>query len=568
MQQTIKNTTANLLASLPQEHVYYTPSDFKKAGFPEYLIHRIQLEVDRNLADSVSLPDSEWIDMKAENVLDSWEQFLSAIKAESRVPASYAQSVIESAVEDVIDQLTQPRNYILDTLIGEKSATLYQIQSRKDWVVCYPILAEALIRYMQRKELESISREKALQVISHVDEKIAENYTPLKWAQHLDPLFSLLNNDVPSALFVRFFNDREMTDFAKWVDKGPDFLSRTSFIERISTVGMLPEQDVDDFEVDSGSVSAESTESTNDTTAEFPPEASMHEEHPVEADDTTSEENFDEGMELGELNSIESPPFDTNDATDTSSNEELPNEVTLDEVLEEEAVSDQPLFAQFLSNEDETGSDNENTHFEAFSSFEPETESESEPQADFVPELDSESETESETELDSEPENEPEDFEPKVLESESPNAEPKELSIAESFNMGQSEPSISDRLSDTFEEAGPVEDVQEEEIDEPEDTPPIIDASSDDEHVIYLTDRAKRLLDLLEPNFEAFVVEIFLNDELDFYKHLENIVAYDQWRSAGRYITRDIFDRNRIDLYSENAVMFTDAVQEFFDQNA
>ncbi|HAC15658.1 MAG TPA: hypothetical protein DCE78_06910, partial [Bacteroidetes bacterium] len=109
-------------------------------------------------------------------------------------------------------------------------------------------------------------------------------------------------------------------------------------------------------------------------------------------------------------------------------------------------------------------------------------------------------------------------------------------------SQGQSAPAITDSQTEE-----PVED--------------------DDSHVIYLTERAKQLLAILEPNLEEFIIEVFLNDELEFYKHLENITAYTEWRMAGRYITRDVFDKNRIDLYSEPAVMFTDAVQEFFDQN-
>lgn len=545
MQQTIKNTTTELLASLPEEHVYFTPSDFRNAGFPEYLIQRILLEVDRNLAESIQLPDTEWVDMQAENVREAWDQFLSAIKAESRVPASYAHSVIESSVEDIVDQLTQPRSYLLDTLIGEKNATLYQIQSRKYWVVTNTILAEALIRYMQRKELDAISREKAHQVISHVDDKLTEGFTSLKWAQHLDPVFSLLNNEVPSALFVRFFNDRDLQDFAKWIDRGPEFLSRTTFIERISTVGMLP--DVENEEIESKSTSLSETQSqTSSSIADLYQDSQKSNVEPEES-------NLEESREADAQVQEEAPPFDLDEHEDSSREDELlenlaPDSVSLDEVLAEESESDEPLFAQFLNDEAEVEAENEDDEQNPF------TLTDSEPESD-IPVENEEYSTDSELE-DPVPDTDDEEV-------------PKVLSIAESFGIATEEPSISDRLSALSEDEADSEPVfDEEEIDEPEDTPPIIDASSDDEHVIYLTDRAKKLLDLLEPNFETFVVEIFLNDELDFYKHLENIAAYDQWRSAGRYITRDIFDRNRIDLYSEPAVMFTDAVQEFFDQNA
>lgn len=552
MQQTIKNTTTALLASLPQEHVFYTLSDFRNAGFPDYLINRILLEVDRNLTESFQLPESEWVDMHAENVREAWDHLLSAMKAESRVPASFAQSVIESAVEDVIDQLTQPRSYILDTLIGEKNATLNQIQSRKNWVVTNSILADALIRYMQRKELESISREKAHLVISHVDDKLSDGFTSLNWAQHLDPVFSLLNNEVSSAFFVRYFKDRELEDIAKWIDMGPQFLSRTTFIERISTVGMLPDVDVEEM------VSESSL--TNESQPQASSIADLYDES-TDADEELEVANSEGEFKTEEPVQDETPPFDLEEPNESFHNDDdsldspVPDSVSLDEVLAEDSESDEPLFAQFLNEEAEEEPEHDLNEPEPFTGLD----SEPDPRPALSDEI----------------EEEPADFEveepePDIVEDEiTQDDEPKVLSIAESFGIASVEPTIGDRLSAMTDDAEESEtQVENEDLDEPEDTPPIIDASSDDEHVIYLTDRAKKLLDLLEPNFETFVVEIFLNDELDFYKHLENIATYDQWRSAGRYITRDIFDRNRIDLYSEPAVMFTDAVQEFFDQNA
>jgi hypothetical protein len=532
MQHVIKNTITQLFASLPKEHVYYSPSDFINAGFPDYLIQRIFLEVDRNLADSISLPATDWVDMRADTVEDAWDRFLSAIQAESRVPASYALSVIENAIQDMVDQFTQPRGYLLDTMIGESGATLDQLQSRKRWIVAYPILADALIRYLQRKEMEYITRDKALQVISHVDEKLAENYTPLKWAQHLDPIFVLLNHEVPSALFVRFFKDRGMTAFAKWIDQGPEFLSRTAFIERISTVGTLPYLETEDDE----SI-AESAHKSETVTSSFSDPFRIIDA--VKEEDTVSslnEPSADKGPDPDET-----PPFKVDDTDEAPVDESdtgqdhVAEVVTLDDVLAEEGNAVQPLFARFQS------LDEEELVVEA-------AESKTSPIANFdaEPALSVAEPTESPADGDS----------------------PGVWTIAEVFRVDANEPALGDQLSEETEVVQPLAQMEDEEMDEPEETPPIIDASSDDEHIIYLTDRAKRLLDLLEPQFESYVVDIFLNDELDFYKHLENIVAYDQWRSAGRYITRDIFDRNRIDLYSETAVMFTDAVQEFFDQNA
>ena len=56
MQHIVQNKTQELLERLSDQQMYFTPNDLLDAGYPEFLIERIRLEVERNLADSVSLP--------------------------------------------------------------------------------------------------------------------------------------------------------------------------------------------------------------------------------------------------------------------------------------------------------------------------------------------------------------------------------------------------------------------------------------------------------------------------------------------------------------------------------
>jgi hypothetical protein len=508
MQQTIKNKTSELLAALPDEHLYYTPSDFQEAGFPAYLVDRIHLEIERNLADSVTLPESDWADMRADQVMDAWNHFLNAIRTENRVPASYARTVIEGAIEEVLDLLTQPRSYIIEALFGrEPSASYAQITYRKRFVVAYPILTEALLRYMHRKGLEEITREKATYVINTVDDQLSNTFTPLKWAQHLDPVFTLLDNEVPSVLLTRYFVDRGMMLEAKWIDKGLDVYSRSTFIERMSTTSLIDEADsneqpdtlTDAFTTEpsnaGGTVAEVQTPSTNSLildedqafTPVFEPNPSTVPPAVTPSDLQQPEEEVTLAHAFGSIEDEESP-FDL---------QETEEEVTLAHAFG--SIEDEESPFDLQETEEEV------TLAHAFGSIEDE-----------------------ESPFDQQ---QPEE----------------EVTLAHAFG--------------STEDDEPPFDLQE-----PEDEPALIDASSDDEHVIYLTDRAKKLLSLFEPHLETFIVDIFLNDELEFYKHLENIAAYDQWRMAGRYITRDIFDKNRIDLYSEHAVLFTDTVQEFFEQ--
>ncbi|NIT57007.1 MAG: hypothetical protein GWN00_12455, partial [Aliifodinibius sp.] len=45
---------------------------------------------------------------------------------------------------------------------------------------------------------------------------------------------------------------------------------------------------------------------------------------------------------------------------------------------------------------------------------------------------------------------------------------------------------------------------------------------------------------------------------------IEDIAAYDSWQDVSKYIEKDIFKRNLVDMYSEAAVDFTDRLQSYF----
>ena len=170
MQQYIKNITSILVDRLSSEQLYYAPSDLIDAGFPSFLVQRIQLDLQKNLAESVKLPESDWADMKADPVQDAWDNFLLAIRAETRIPSSFLMSVTENAVEDVLELLSQPRKAVLETLFrSNEVCQLEELQARRKWIVINSILADALIRYLQRKGLSEISKEKAHFVIKETD---------------------------------------------------------------------------------------------------------------------------------------------------------------------------------------------------------------------------------------------------------------------------------------------------------------------------------------------------------------------------------------------------------------
>lgn len=72
------------------------------------------------------------------------------------------------------------------------------------------------------------------------------------------------------------------------------------------------------------------------------------------------------------------------------------------------------------------------------------------------------------------------------------------------------------------------------------------------------------LMSWLEDDKSRFVYELFNKSEQTYEKALSDLVEFDDWKSASRYIENEIFVRNMIDVYDEVAVDFTDRLHTFF----
>jgi hypothetical protein len=90
---------------------------------------------------------------------------------------------------------------------------------------------------------------------------------------------------------------------------------------------------------------------------------------------------------------------------------------------------------------------------------------------------------------------------------------------------------------------------------------PIYDFTEDDEP---FKEDFDKISNWLADERERFIDEIFGGSEIAYDIALAEIINHTDWKKASRFLERDIFTRNRIDLYSEVAVDFTDRLHTFF----
>jgi|GEM_PF-567966 len=244
MERLIRNVTKKYTNLLPEGQPFYTPGQLKNLDIPEFLFDRIDIEIRKRLNDTIAVPHSEWSAMDSEKVKNTWDEFLEALVEERRMPASYAAEIIETSVADIAGFILKPRTEIPSILFGTEAVLQKsQVRQRIRFITVNTHLAEAILKYMDRKKKKELDIETCRNIVEKVDERLTQNYSPQDWAKHLEPLYTLSGPKVDSELFRIFFDSRDMEEVAHRFDLLTDYLTRERFIEVMEGEGAHEEED-------------------------------------------------------------------------------------------------------------------------------------------------------------------------------------------------------------------------------------------------------------------------------------------------------------------------------------
>ena len=239
MEKIIREVNTRLQQMLPAAKNHLNISDFRAAGLPEPLIDRIQLEIFQHLDRSLPLPRTDWVDMSDLSVQQAWTVFMQNLRNHSHLPSSQKADIFNNAVNAVIHQLIEPRTAIPTQLFEDEPALTYeQLLQRTQKIVVYRHLVVGLIRYMDRRNLRVLPLEKCKDVLSQIDHKFCEDYTPMNWEQLLSPWFEFFGKRIPVILLRRFFNDKRNVQLTEAFPESLVDLNKTEIIERLSAPGL------------------------------------------------------------------------------------------------------------------------------------------------------------------------------------------------------------------------------------------------------------------------------------------------------------------------------------------
>lgn len=616
MEQLIRSVTTTITSQLSGNKSFYTPDDLREYDIPEFLIQRVEVEIYRNLNESIVPPQSEWADMAEKEVEQAWEQFIDAIVAEVRMPASFATTVFETAIADVMEMILQPRKAIPEILFGpKKMLSIEEVEKRLSFISVNSHLAHAIYKYMKRKGLDEIEIGTARRVIIKVDERITANYNSLNWAQLLQPLFILAGPKIDTELFRIFFKDRSMDRISRRFDLLSGSLNKIEFIETLSSPDLLNEEGYDDDQVSLFDVQSneEHTDESNSRSESDPQDSKnikkdMSATNSQEKDDVADSINTDESNRSSEAIESEQPTEDDEPTftLDISEVEEEETEVDDDSILgsfqsqlrsinvsDESEISDvrddpkkntvdisdedfdspdtmsvdTPLYVRFDTDEESTDEDSNVGLAE-----------EEEPDERFVDQFiyDDESDQDDSDSTDA--------FRYDKL-FEGPDAD----EIEEAPGNQTIKDELTPEASAESDEESPIwqaflgddDNIEEEDISEyskfsdfedheaegvnkedEEDEAPLIDLTVLDDEV----DSADHLIGWLKDDEERFTSHIFSGSEKAYEEALVDLNQLQSWNQASRFIEKEIFARNLVDMYDEEAVDFTDRLQAYFDE--
>lgn len=564
MQRIIQQITRQLIDKLPDNDQYYRLDELRSWGLPSFIVRRIKIELERNLAESMIIPKTDWANTQSDAVQDAWQQFVDAIRAEARLPASYAKTVIETSVADVLEILVQPRKNIPKIVFaGDGQLSQEEVRQRVKLIVVYQHFGQLIPRYMQKKELNQLSKERCGKVISNADEKLTERYSPLNWAQMLEPLFKLVDGEIDTNLLRLFFEDKKMPRVARKFDLMNKSLTRAELIEVLSSPELL---DFEGYEDEQSTLFEDQPETADRETSEL--------QTPVKPREDRDQEEAEEQTAMGvsETSQEITGSEDENKESDEAEAEQTLNSgfVQEDEKADDAANEDEAFGALndvFDGQEEETKPDERQEPPEPVDekSHQVEEEQMAEPaeisdkgfgeQAENLNDGENAKNEDSFKQEETDPEKMVAQSQDNGQENDSADADDEETPIWMRY--------MSDEEIEEYKEQQEQEEQEDQDKDEVEEgfiDDPVIDLTNED-----ASDKEiENLREILQSDRELFVEEIFRGSDRAYDEAVEDIAAYGSWRDVSKYIEKEIFKRNLVDMYSEAAVDFTDRLQTYF----
>lgn len=551
MQKVIDQITDKFIGQIGTERPFYSPQQLLKAEIPVYIVERIRLLLEDKVLSDLKRTESVWVDTGNKLFVSAQNDFENAAISCSVIPHQKLYDILHATVSDIVSVLVEPRKNIAPYIFREETVLSFEeVSKRCARLMVYKHFGTAIPLYMKKRELDELTIERCQSLVSNLDARIVSDYTAENWSQKLEMLFSLCGGKLAPELLQRFFRDKGFDNTADIFSSIDVAVTQSTFIEMLST---------EDFKME---LIKEQESETKPVSEPVKPAEEAKEEIPEEAE---KEENLaslfqSEAVEpdineiLGDIEQEETLVFDSVDDSESLNNIFISEDENAEEEEEEEEEDSEPISNQKEENQAFKSNltsilDQAKDSYEGVVQGDEEFESELIEEDDLIQDaFQPDEETKDpilEEYIGSEEEENSEDEEEKPMWAQFLSEDQMEVMMAsrEEEEEPESEPTFNTLL---------VEDEDDEIFVEEE---AIEDSSATMELNEYLMDSEDR-----------WVSDVFSGKQKAYDRGINELGQFDNWNEASVFLQQEIFSKQKVDMFSEEASEFIDTLQSYFKE--
>lgn len=206
-----------LLSSFPPTQAY-TRADWDGDAMPgpvaHFLDHLLQHHSRREVR-RLRRASTEWVDYDAPEMETAVRTFFDTMEAHARVPSDKWEDTLRQATHHSTAHLVRPVHVLTDFVYAErqKQLRLSRILWRMQFFGPYTYLREAVQAFAKKHDLDVLGPDRFERFLHRIDERMTDGYDADQWLQLLKPLFAVAHRAtkeerVPISLLRTFFAEK------------------------------------------------------------------------------------------------------------------------------------------------------------------------------------------------------------------------------------------------------------------------------------------------------------------------------------------------------------------------
>jgi hypothetical protein len=218
-----------LLTSYPSHHAYKT-ADFSEATMPAPVAHFLRKLLEQRIdaeMEAISDLPSDWVDVDSPVIKNALLQLDGALRDHAKVPSELWEDALGHSVEQVVSFLVRPARTAADFVFDdeENERSRQAILRRLSYFSAYPYLTEVLLGYFDRKSIEALPRNEFATILNRIERQLGTESNPDDWVKLMQPLFDVLGfvpefreRGVPISLVRTFLEAKGATSYVDAID--------------------------------------------------------------------------------------------------------------------------------------------------------------------------------------------------------------------------------------------------------------------------------------------------------------------------------------------------------------